>query len=515
MMPYQKRPLSFSWARFKLPTAMLWFLVILAGFGSYVSLVPLPPNDFWWHLKIGELIYTTGRIPATNMFAWTLPAAAPFFYGAWLGQWLMYVLYRWGGVALLLFVRTVMAMTAFGLVGLEAKRRSASWRMAALALTCTCLMSLNNLIVRPQNWSWLPFVLYVILLYRYADGALRGRWLLFCPLLMIFWVNVHGAFILGLVVLGIFTVGEALRTLFKQEGARRWREVGWLAGTGGLTGLATLVNPRFVGIISYVVGLMTDPSSQKFIVEWQSPTPTDIANVTFYVSILLLLLVLAYSRYRPTPTEALLLVGFLWLAWNGQRYVVWFGMAVMPLLARALKEVPWRFLVFAPQRNFINLVLAVLLFVPVILVQPWLVEAMPLPEKYWTQIWRAAPEGPLLDKATPLVAAAYLKAHPGGNLFNEMGYGSYLIWALPEQQVFIDPRVELYPYEQWQDYGRIGWGTRSMELLDAYDVDRVLLDVESQKELLYVLEKDPDWCREYADERAQIWSRISLPFCEH
>ncbi len=504
----QNRP--FSWTWFALPTAALWFLVVLASFGFYVSLVPQPPHDLWWHLKIGELIYTTGKIPTTNLFAWTLPEDAPFFYGAWLGQWLLYGIYRWGGVALLLFIRTAMALVAFGLLGVEAKRRSASWRLAALPLTFASLMAFNNLIVRPQIWSWLPFVFYFILLCRYADGALRARWLLLCPPLMVFWVNAHGAFILGLVLLGIFTTGEALRTWFKLDGARSWREVGWLVLVGGLTALATLVNPRFVGIVNYVIGLMTNPPSQQLVVEWQSPTPNGIANMAFYIGILVLLLVLTYTRYRPTPTEALLLVGFLWLAWSGQRYVVWFGMTMMPLLARALKELPLRWPAFAPQRNLLNLVLAVLLFIPVLLAQPWFVETLPLPAGYWAQVWRDVPEGPLLSTLTPLKAVAYLKAHPGGHLFNAMGYGSYLIWALPEQQVFIDPRVELYPYAQWQDYLRISHGTRYNEILSAYGADRLLIDVTEQRELLESLKNDPLWEQEYADPQTQLWRRRPL-----
>ena len=39
-------------------TDQLWPLIVLAGFLFFVSLVPLPPNDFWWHLKIGEIIYS-------------------------------------------------------------------------------------------------------------------------------------------------------------------------------------------------------------------------------------------------------------------------------------------------------------------------------------------------------------------------------------------------------------------------------------------------------------------------
>ena len=78
-----------------------------------------------------------------------------------------------------------------------------------------------------------------------------------------------------------------------------------------------------------------------------------------------------------------------------------------------------------------------------------------------------------------------------------MGYGSYLIWALPEQKVFIDPRVELYPFEQWQDYIRISRGTRYNELLTKYGADRILLNSALQKELAIQLHNDPLWLLEY------------------
>jgi len=488
----------------------LWPLIILAGLGFYTSLVPLPPNDFWWHLKIGELISTTRSIPTTNMFAWTLPADFTFTYGAWLGELLFYLLYRVGRIPLILFVRTLLAIAAFGLVGYEARRRSGSWRLAAPAVAIAGLMSLNNLIVRPQIWSWLPFMIFYILLSRYAAGQLSRKWLLLCPLLMVFWVNVHGAFVLGPVLLGAFFVGEGIRAALRGSGALPWRDVGWLGIITVASVLMTAVNPQFVGIYGYVLDLMTDRPSQGLIVEWQSPTPGGIANTVFFVSILLLLLILAYSRYRPTPTESLLLVGFLWLAWSGQRYVVWFGMVAMPILSQALREMlPSRYLSAPAVRNKLNLVLAVLIWVPVLMVQPWFVEQSPLPQTYWELVLQGVEPGPLLAVETPVGAAEYLRAHPGGHLFNEMGYGSYLIWAIPDQGVFIDPRVELYPYEQWLDYVRIGRGIRYNELLAEYGVDRVLLNIDRQEELSHALAGDVAWNKEYEDQYAQIWIKNS------
>ncbi len=501
----------------KLRTDHLWPLVILAALGFYVSLIPLPPNDFWWHLKIGEIIYTTRSIPTTNMFAWTLPEDAPFTYGVWLGELLLYVLYRWGGLSLVIFARNVLVLTAFWLAALTARERSGSWRLAAPALALAGGMSLNNLIVRPQIWSFPLFALYLYLLTRYTAGRLRRGWLLLLPFLMAFWVNVHGAFVLGLVLVGIFAVGEAVRTAagpgntigHDDTAPLPWKRVGWLAGVGALTVLAALANPRGIGIAAYVADLLTDKPSQVLVVEWQSPAPSGIPNIVFYVSILLLLMALAYARRPLAPTDALLLVGFLWLAWSGMRYVVWYGMTAMPIFAGALTALWPRLAALPARRSALNLILALFLFVPVGMVQPWWVGRMPLPEKYWKLVWRGTPVGPLVSVETPVAAVEYLRAHPGGRLFHEMGYGSYLIWALPEQKVFVDPRVELYPYEQWQDYLRITRGVRYNELLQQYGADRVLLDVELQPELARVLADDPLWEQEYADERAQIWKRLA------
>lgn len=496
-------------SRGRLDIAVLWPWTVLAAFGVLVSLIPTPPNDLWWHLKIGELIFEASSIPTTSIFAWTLPATTPFVYAAWLGELLLFLLHRWGGLELLICARTLTVLVAFWLTGREARRRSGSWRVAALVLLPACAMSLNNLIVRPQMWSFVPFVVIMILLRCYADGVLRGWWLLACPPLMAFWVNVHGAFVLGLVLGGAWTAGELISGLGRRHQRGWWRQSAWLGAVTAMMGLATLANPRGLGIVSYVTKLMTDPPSQGLIVEWQSPTPHGISNVAFYLSILLTILVFLYARRAPRPADILLLFGFLWLAWTGQRYVIWYALVAAPILAEAIGNLGLRLLSSPSLHSGLNTALACLLFVPVAAVQPWWVERLSLTETYWAQVHRNAEVGPLLETSTPLGAVEYLRMHPGGKLFNEMGYGSYLIWALPEQQVFIDPRVELYPYEQWLDYIRISDGIRYDELLKAYGADRLLLDLENQKELANLLRGDPQWRLEYEDARSQIWTRVS------
>ncbi len=495
--------------RFGLGIDQVWLIAVLSAFAVIVSLMPLIPNDFWWHLKLGQIISQTHAIPATNMFGWTLQPDHPFVYGEWLAEYLLYLVYQVGKIPLVIFTRFVLVMLAFTLVGIEAKRRSGSWRIAGFVLMLACAMASNNLEVRPQIFSWVPFVLTYILLSAYTARKLRPALLLFCPLIMVFWVNAHGSFILGLVLFGIFFIGEALRILFKAPGSLSFKELRWLAIFGFLTGLAVLVNPQFVNIIHYVYNLMTDRPSQKLVIEWQPPAPTTYATVFFFASILIIIGCLAYSQYHPTPTEILLIFAFLWLAWSGLRYVIWFGLVSMPILANIIgemfKDKPW---LAPPPKNVLNLALVIVLFIPVILFQPWLITHLPLPPGYYKLVLRDNQVGPQLSINTPVAAVDYLIQHPGGKLYNEMGYGSYLIWADPIQGVFLDPRVELYPYQQWLDYIKINNGLHYNELLDKYGVDRILLNKDIQPDLMASLETDPRWTLEYTDLYAEVWKKV-------
>jgi hypothetical protein len=488
----------------------LWAILALTLIGAFIALVPTPPHDFWWHLKAGQLIATQG-IPTTNLFAWSLPADAPFVYATWLGEWLFYALYAVGGLQAPIVARNLLGLAGFALVAAEARRRSGSWRLAALAALLAAAMSTNNLPARTQNWSWVPFTLFALVLGSYTAGQIRPRTLLALPLLMAFWVNAHGAFVLGLALLAGTVAGETLRRLRGHPGAPEWARLRplYLAAAGTLA--ATLLNPLGPDIFGYVLKLLTDPPSQGLVIEWQPPTTRGLAGFCFFASILALLAAFAYARRRPSLTEVLLVTAFLWLAWTGQRYVVWYGMLAMPILAGTLA--PTRPAPARPQAARMALpstLIALALVGVLVAVQPPFKPGLGLPAPY-KALFADVPGAPELYSAeTPVAAAGYLRAHPiDGRLFNEMGYGSYLDWALyPSTQVFVDPRVELYPLQTWQDYLAIRDARDYNALLiDKYDIRRVLLDRVLQPRLAAALAADPRWQREYADTRAEIYRR--------
>lgn len=494
----------------------LWIGLALCVVGVFVSLSPTAPNDFWWHLKAGELI-AAGDFPTTNRFAWTLPAETPFVYQSWLGEWLFYALYQMGGLPLVVFARNLLALAAFTLVAVEAQRRSGSWRLAALAVVLAAAMTMNNLTTRTQNWSWIPFVVLLALLGRYAEGRLAPRWLAALPLLMVFWVNAHGAFVMGLLVTGAFGAGETLRRLLRQPWALNWRRLGWLYLAGGAMLAATMVNPLGSGVFGYVAQMLNDAPSQGLINEWQSPTPDNLAGAAFYLSLLGLMAAFGLGRRHPGVTDVLLVSGLAWQAFTGVRYVVWFGLAAMPILAQSLGA-PRTIAPGVARRVSLrergggaaaNLVVVAALALTVVAVQPWFKPLLPLPQPY-RDLFAPVPDAPQLFSAdTPVAATEHLRTEPCvGPLFNEMGYGSYLIWALyPQAQVFIDPRVELFPMALWQDYVRLTQGRDVASLLDRYGIACVMLDRVHQADLAQVMPALSGWRRTFADGRSEVWRR--------
>lgn len=487
----------------------LWAIFALCLIGAFISLVPTAPHDFWWHLRAGELVATEG-IPTTNRFAWAVPAETPYVYQSWLGEWLFYQLYRLGGLPLIVFARNLLGTAAYALVAVEAHRRSGSWRLAALVTTLAAAMTINNFTTRTQIWSWLPFMASFMLLGRYAEGRLPARWLAALPLTMLFWANAHGAFVLGLLLAGAFAAGETMRRILRQPGALYWDQLRPLYLAVAAMGAAVLVNPLGPGLLRYVLDLLSDAPSQRLVSEWQSPVPRNIAGAAFYLGVLALIAAFGFARRRPTITDVLLVCGLAWQAFVGVRYVVWFGMVAMPIVAQSLAQrgaaqpVGRR-----PGNAWANLIVAVLLVLPVIALQPWAKPMLALPAAY-QGLFAPVPGAPqLFSDETPVAAVAHLLDEPcAGRIFNEMGYGSYMAWALyPAAQHYIDPRVELFDLPIWERYVAVSAGDGVAAFLDEGHVACVVLDTDRQAGLAEAMATLPGWRRTLAEGRSEVWRR--------
>jgi hypothetical protein len=115
----------------------------------------------------------------------------------------------------------------------------------------------------------------------------------------------------------------------------------------------------------------------------------------------------------------------------------------------------------------------------------------------------------VVAKEYPVAAVDYLRTHPHDTgMFNEYGYGGYLIWQLgPQHKVFIDGRADMYEYSGvFQDYANIAnLENNALALLGKYKIESCLIKRKSG--LSTLLAASPDWKQIYSDSNSVLFVR--------
>lgn len=507
----------------------VWIFAGVAFFALRVLLTPITPHDFWWHMATGRIIVATGAIPTVDSFSFT-QMGAPFYNQSWLAQVLMYALFRLGGAPLLVLVQALMLAAAYGLLLRLSIRQSGRLRLSVgVLLMATLPASFDNWMVRPQSYAIPLFIIYLYVLTAWRDprGPRKsGLWppLLLLPALGVLWVNLHGSFVLGGALIALTFVGEGLRRWFVDRAEERaWatRAVGqaedvltrpqrpappplWhLIPIGLLTGLSWLINPTGWQVIGYVRDLLGSSQVTLLVTEWAPPSTRTTNGAIFFLFVIAGIVILSYARRRPDPVDMLLAGAFLWLALGASRNNIWFVAVATPLLTRQLaawwpEERPAR-----PAFQglpMLNAVLVGIIGFMLLLALPWVKPLLDLPPTV----------GAVIDAATPVAAVEALQADPARpvRLFHAMSFGSYLIWAAPEQLVWADPRIELYPFAQWRDYQQLSAGQNVEVLLERYALDGLLLSHEEQAGLVeWAAARPQEWELRFEDEFTSYFGR--------
>lgn len=135
---------------------------------------------------------------------------------------------------------------------------------------------------------------------------------------MAIWVNVHGGFPIGLVLISGYVAAHAIERWLASPQRKQGNLSLWLLCLLGSVA-ATLANPYGWRVYEYV-GRTSSAASGRRIDEWLPPSLDLLTGKVWALSLLLLLIGLAFSRRRATVRELCVLgffaVGF-WLRPHG------------------------------------------------------------------------------------------------------------------------------------------------------------------------------------------------------
>ncbi|MCS6850783.1 MAG: hypothetical protein NZ700_06400 [Gemmataceae bacterium] len=486
-----------------------WVLPVMASALVFVAMA-LQRNyqtDFWHHLARGRAIVEQGQLVDEDIFSYTV-AGSPLRDANWLTQVLYFELFRRGGLMLVQVVNAVTLTAAFALlVGLCA-RRCGSWRLAGFLGVFAFLTLWQLLIIRPQTFSLLLFVLLLLVLDRAEQ---HRRWLLLPPLILALWANMHGGFPIGLLPVG----GHLLAAAIDAGRSAGWRAVPGdhrvrdLGGCLGLCLLATLVNPYGWRVYEYVwtVSVM---AAGRPIMEWAPPGVGLIVGKFFVLSVMLVLATFAWSPRRPSARELVLVLVFLPLASGAIRMVPWWLMVALPVAgAQLAAALPPRWL-HDPADDQPSWVAASFLALVGLL---GLLAALSLEPRLPIARWLQRDHR--LEDDLQVVADQLLsRPRRSGHLFSRFEWGEYLGWALAPAgyRIFMDGRLEIYPSEVWDDYQRIRFGHADWQAkLDHYQVDFLVLDSDDpdlEYGLAPVVRRSPRWRLVAEQGPARLWERV-------
>jgi len=424
------------------------------------------------------------------------------------------------------FMQAITITLAYGLIVGWCWRLAGNARWAIVATLLAAAIGYGNWNVRPQTFSILLFVVFLIILMRYRHGHWMGIWLL--PFLMALWVNLHGAFVLGFALTVLVLIGETIKRLICWRAAvLSWRAIGLLFAVAALLPLAILINPQ--GTLIYVYLQNYFAPYQNLIVEWMSTDIRTLLGMMYFgIAALVALVFLLHRKHtqsRPhpkvsgiDPTDILVYSVFFCLGVSAIRNQIWFGLVITPLIAANARGLhlsspmhPGRILESRPRTRtpspasshpWINAFFAGLIILGMLVSLPWVKIYLPL-----TNAKRS-----VLSPSTPVAAVAFLQAQGWSYpVFNYASYGSYLTWNYPYTRlVFGDARTELYPAYVWADYFAITRARYDWEdLLNAWGIDLLMLDRAGQPLLIEAVEASSNWERRYEDETTIVFGRVS------
>lgn len=465
-------------------------LLLLAIALLVIFFLPVKDTDFGWHYRCGKLFFTQAKLCLSNDFSYFLPgyrwAYANFVYDVTLAA----IFDRFGFIGISLWGSLIFSLIFMIFLTLN---RGPLWLNTFIIFLIVGLnQNIFSLGYRAQILGLLFFVLTLSLLGR--ENRL-SRNLFFLPLLFLVWANSHPSFFLGPLTMGLFLLDKTVSCFNKKYD---YRLLAILFLTFAISLGVTAINP-FGWRIYQEVWIHFQAPLNRMIAEWVAPSWWQQLMV---VSLTTTALILALKR-KQYDYRFLLLLIFTYLALIARRNLPLYYLTVFVVILSQIDLVR----LLKVKRRFLENALITLLFVLVIVVASL---RIPQTIRFDLNYATYCQEG-----LVPLPCAAVDRLRSKtGRIFNSYEWGGFLIWQLPQMQVFVDGRMPAWkdsdgksPYAIFLEIiqAQPGWEKK----LEQYGTDYLLIGPGTFLDLVLRGDKGMTyaWQEEYRDQVAVIYRR--------
>lgn len=405
-----------------------WRLLIASAlgallFGAMTSSMFADP-DMYHEMALFREALQLGHLPLEDRFAYT-PTISPSIHHEWGTGAVLYLLAtRLGETGVLALAYTCIGL-ALGLTLATARRKGASWTLlGSIAPVGIIMLASGASVFRAQMFTLAATAGLLYALERDAKGS--RAWIGFWLAVYVLWLNLHGGFVVGLVLLAAHAVEQALRRKPIAHLAIVW-----------LAMLALVpVNPYGWAYYPYLATAIT--MDRPLITEWWpiwrgSPMPIACFGFAALVAVYAIL-----RRGLRASEGVLVLAATAWAAAQHQRHLSLFGVAWLVYVPSLVQGTPLGQAVetfWTARPKLSKLVWVGAALVSTIIGATNRPAHLPVPSN----------PGDHPQLVYPVAAVDFLReSRFRGNLMVPFTVGAYVSWKLhPDVKVSIDGRYEV------------------------------------------------------------------------
>lgn len=481
------------------PVADIFFLAIFLHLSLRSGQGLLGDGDTGYHIRAGEIILRTLSIPKYDMFSFISPPL-PWIAHEWLSEVIMALIHKsFGLTGVVIFFSFVIASVYYLLFKI-AQTYKGNIILAIAVVSLVAASSMVHWLARPHIFSLVLAVVWYYFLdaYQYKDK----NYLYFLPPIMLLWVNLHGGFVFGFILLGLYLFGNLCAQVNSTAKERqKWKEKTRRLGlTVVACLLVSLINPYGYKILLFPFRLLSDQYLMDHVLEFLSPNFH--RSMPFRYLLFLTIAIFAISRSKLNIIELTLILLFTHMALYSVRHVPLFAIISVPILLRQanlMLETSNGKLIAILKKKANNIALIDAFSKRYI----WLLVSI-------VAVFILAANGTFQyefdEKIKPVAAVQFLKRENlKGNMFNDDEFGDYVIYAAwPKYKVFFDGRSDMYGAARIKEYLKVTRVEPDWEgVIEKYQIDWTLHKANSALSML-LLQRD-DWRLIYADKVANIF----------
>ena len=450
--------------------------------------------DLWWHLKVGDWICDHLAVPHTGILSRTA-ANRPWVAYSWGYEVLLSRAYAWFGLLGIGVFGTLLTVAIAYAIYWMLFRLSRRYWLALGETAVVCWAFLFTGMPRPFFFSIILFCTILTLLLE-ANRSGRMQPLYWLPLIFLAWTNLHIQFVYGLFVVGLFVAMNFVPRLASKAGiALDFLRAPMLPANSlvilfAACVFATLIGPNFYHPYFAVYEYSKAKFSYAVIIELQA---LNFRWSNHYVELMLAaaaFFAVGWQKKLDLFKLALLTVACV-VAFRTMRDA-WFLCVVA---AACIADFPAPEAGSDPPESWLEKA-GVAAAVAVLLLL--LASALGFNQR---EIDRA------ISAQFPVNAINFLRRNPlPGPIYNNLNWGGFLMWYLPEYPVAIDGRNDLYG----DALDKIFYASQSAEksyTADPYLNQAGIVLLDSHLPLAKILTVDPRFELIYHDEIATVFAR--------